>query len=181
MRPSHSMRARPPHRLVCAALLGLTCLLHAGTCHADSVPPPPKEAGADSAAVDPVFEARLKHLESELRCLVCQNQTLADSNAGLAEDLRREVRGLAMAGKSDDDIKQYLQQRYGNFVLYRPPLEPDTWLLWFGPFVLLVGTALWLGLRIRRSPRPALPPVAEAERRRIEELLTETRRGKPLA
>jgi cytochrome c-type biogenesis protein CcmH len=87
------------------------------------------------------FDARLKHLEGELRCLVCQNQTLADSNASLADDLRREVRTLAEGGMSDDDIKSYLVARYGDFVLYRPPVKPVTYLLWMGPFALLLGGA----------------------------------------
>ena len=81
------------------------------------------------------LDARLKRLEAELRCLVCQNQTLADSNAPLAEDLRREVRELANTGKTDAEIKQYLVARYGDFVLYNPPLQRNTWLLWTGPFV----------------------------------------------
>jgi cytochrome c-type biogenesis protein CcmH len=103
------------------------------------------------ALADPAFDSRLRNLEEELRCLVCQNQTLADSNAPLAEDLRREVRELAVAGKSDDEIKQYLVARYGDFVLYRPPVKTTTWLLWFGPFVLLAGGGViwWLILRRR--------------------------------
>lgn len=88
------------------------------------------------------LDARLKKLELELRCLVCQNQTLADSDAPLAADLRREVRELAIAGKSDAAIRTYLTDRYGDFVLYNPPLQRNTWLLWFGPFVLLAGGAL---------------------------------------
>ncbi|MGA2550355.1 MAG: cytochrome c-type biogenesis protein [Burkholderiaceae bacterium] len=139
---------------------------------ADSVPPPPSESATPAATQDPAFERRIQHLETELRCLVCQNQTLADSNAGLAEDLRREVRGLALSGKSDDEIKQYLHDRYGNFVFYRPPVEPHTWLLWFGPFVLLLGTVLGLGWRIRHPRGAARKPLAEAEKRRIEELLS---------
>jgi cytochrome c-type biogenesis protein CcmH len=110
-------------------------------------------AGAQKAA-DLVFDARLKRLESELRCLVCQNQTLADSNAPLAEDLRREVRELASSGKSDDEIKQYLVARYGDFVLYKPPIQGNTWLLWFGPFALLLGGgAIWYAIVRRRSKR----------------------------
>jgi cytochrome c-type biogenesis protein CcmH len=109
-------------------------------------------AGAQTPA-DSAFEARLKHLESELRCLVCQNQTLADSNAPLAEDLRREVRELASSGKSDDAIKQYLVARYGDFVLYKPPLQTNTWLLWLGPFALLLGGgAIWYLVVRRRKP-----------------------------
>ena len=101
------------------------------------------------------LDFRLKRLESELRCLVCQNQTLADSNADLAADLRREVRALAVAGKSDEEIKAYLVARYGDFVLYDPPVKPITWMLWFGPFaLLLVGAVVWwVVLR-----RPGGPP-----------------------
>jgi cytochrome c-type biogenesis protein CcmH len=101
--------------------------------------------------VDPVLRERLKKLEEELRCLVCQNQTLADSNAPLAEDLRREVRGLAAQGKNDDEIKEFLVSRYGDFVLYKPPVKESTWLLWFGPFVLLAGgLGVWLLVLRRR-------------------------------
>jgi cytochrome c-type biogenesis protein CcmH len=114
------------------------------------------------AQADPALDTRLKKLEEELRCLVCQNQSLADSNAPLAEDLRREVRQLAVAGKNDDEIKQYLVARYGDFVLYRPPVKSTTWLLWFGPFVLLAAGAViwWLILRRRgrKDDDGALPP-----------------------
>jgi cytochrome c-type biogenesis protein CcmH len=103
------------------------------------------------AQADPALDVRLKKLEEELRCLVCQNQSLADSTAPLAEDLRREVRQLAVAGKSDDEIRQFLVARYGDFVLYRPPVKSTTWLLWFGPCVLLAagGVIWWLILRRR--------------------------------
>jgi cytochrome c-type biogenesis protein CcmH len=104
------------------------------------------------AQADPALDARLKALEEELRCLVCQNQSLADSSAPLAEDLRREVRELAVGGKSDAEIKQYLVARYGDFVLYRPPVKSTTWLLWFGPFVLLVaGGGIWWLITRRRG------------------------------
>lgn len=103
--------------------------------------------------VDPVLRDRLKKLEEELRCLVCQNQTLADSNAPLAEDLRREVRELAAQGKNDTEIKDFLVQRYGDFVLYKPPVKETTWLLWFGPFVLLGGGFLTWVLVLRRRSR----------------------------
>src|SRR5438477_13040185 len=109
-------------------------------------------AAIPQALTDIEFEGRLKRLESELRCLVCQNQTLADSNAPLAEDLRREVRSLATSGKSDAEIKQYLVARYGDFVLYRPPLKSNTWLLWIGPFALLFGGgAIWYLIVRRRK------------------------------
>ena len=119
-------------------------------------------AGAALAqpAADEAFEQRLKRLETDLRCLVCQNQTLADSNAPLAEDLRREVRELALAGKSDAEIRAFLVARYGDFVLYKPPVRESTWLLWFGPFLLLGGGIVaWLAI-VRRRRRDS---VAEAE------------------
>jgi cytochrome c-type biogenesis protein CcmH len=87
---------------------------------------------------DAQMEARLKTLSQELRCLVCQNTTLADSTAPLAEDLRNEIRTLMQDGKNDEEIKSYLVQRYGDFVLYRPPVQSNTFLLWFGPFALLI-------------------------------------------
>jgi cytochrome c-type biogenesis protein CcmH len=115
------------------------------------------------------LDVRLKHLESELRCLVCQNQTLADSNADLADDLRREVQALALAGKSDDEIRAYLVARYGDFVLYDPPVKPITWMLWFGPFALLAGgVATWwvvLRRRARNAGAAATKGDADAEAR----------------
>jgi len=101
---------------------------------------------------DLALDTRLKSLETQLRCLVCQNETLAESAAPLAEDLRKEVRELAVAGKSDDDIRAYLVARYGDFVLYKPPMKPVTWLLWFGPFLLLSGGLVtWLFVLRRRA------------------------------
>jgi cytochrome c-type biogenesis protein CcmH len=132
-------------------------------------------AGAVAAQVPsgPEFEQRLKKLETELRCLVCQNQTLADSNAGLAEDLRREVREQAEKGKSDEEIKTYLQARYGDFVLYNPPVKEITWLLWFGPFVLLALGALVFALLVRRRSAAAQGShLSEAERKQAEDLLS---------
>jgi cytochrome c-type biogenesis protein CcmH len=87
---------------------------------------------------DPVLEARLKTLSQDLRCLVCQNTTLADSSAPLAEDLRQEIRKLMREGKSDKEVVDYLVARYGDFVLYKPPVNNETALLWFGPFLLLI-------------------------------------------
>jgi len=120
----------------------------------------PLAVGADEArlaAKDPVLEQRMMTLASELRCLVCQNETLADSPAELAGDLRQEIRELIKAGRSDPDIVAYLTRRYGDFILYRPPLKPLTWLLWFGPFALLLaatgGFRLSLGRRNRRLMR----------------------------
>ena len=121
-------------------------------------------AATSWASSDPALDARLKKLEEELRCLVCQNQTLADSNAPLAEDLRREVRELAVSGKSDDDIRAFLVARYGDFVLYEPPVKATTWLLWFGPFLLLAGGALvWLAIVRRRRAVAVAPSPATQE------------------
>ena len=111
---------------------------------------------AVAARGDVALDTRLKTLENELRCLVCQNQTLAESNAPLAEDLRKEVRELAVAGKSDDDIRAYLVARYGDFVLYKPPVKATTYALWFGPFVLLAaGIVAWVIVLRRRARMPA--------------------------
>ena len=94
---------------------------------------------AEVAFADPAMQARYEQLTRELRCLVCQNQTIADSNAGLAVDLRREVRELMEAGKSDDEIYKFLTDRYGDFVLYQPPVKPRTYLLWAAPVLLVLG------------------------------------------
>jgi cytochrome c-type biogenesis protein CcmH len=134
---------------VCIVALCATWLVAA----AAAVPSPASDAGLD---------ARLKKLESELRCLVCQNQTLADSNAELAADLRREMRELALAGKNDDEIRAYLVARYGDFVLYDPPVKPVTWMLWFGPFALLSGGALAWWIVLRRRERRGPPAAAAA-------------------
>ena len=102
---------------------------------------------------DPALEQRVMQLSSELRCLVCQNETLADSHADLAVDLRNQVREQMRAGKSDEQIKEWLTQRYGDFVLYRPPVKPTTWLLWIGPFVLMLGAIAGFILYVRRRAR----------------------------
>jgi cytochrome c-type biogenesis protein CcmH len=110
-----------------------------------------KEAAPEAA--DPALEARMVRIASELRCLVCQNQTIADSNAALAVDLRREARALLKQGKSDDEVVAYMTARYGDFVLYRPPLKATTMLLWFGPAVMLLGGAAVLIVVLRRRGR----------------------------
>src|SRR5215204_7301004 len=121
---------------------------------------------------DPVIEARLAKLSKELRCLQCQNQTLADSPAGLAADLRREIREQMKAGKSDQQIVAFLTQRYGDFILYRPRVTFTTYLLWFGPFVLLLAGlyGLFHYIKVRRDFIPEKPLSAE-ERLRAEEML----------
>ena len=113
--------------------------------------------------MSPELEMRLKKLETELRCLVCQNQTLAESPAGLAGDLRREVRLLADQNKSNAEIKEHLRARYGDFVLYRPPVDGKTYLLWFGPFGLLIGggVLLWIMNRQRVAGVQPVAPVSD--------------------
>lgn len=108
---------------------------------------------AAPASEDPVLEARMVKIAEELRCLVCQNQTIASSNAGLAVDLRNQVREMLRRGDTDRQIIDYMTARYGDFVLYRPPLKGTTALLWFGPGVLLVGGLLILFLVLRRRSR----------------------------
>jgi cytochrome c-type biogenesis protein CcmH len=136
---------------------------------------PPAWAGeARPLADDPAVEERLKHLAVELRCLVCQNQTLADSNAPLAEDLRREVREMIVKNMSDQEIIDFLVSRYGDFVLYRPPLKTTTTLLWVGPFVLLVGGGIALVVALkRRGKKVTEAAISEEEHRRVEQLLSE--------
>jgi len=127
------------------------------------------QSSEEVAKPDPAVEARLRVLGEELRCLVCQNQTLADSSAPLAQDLRNEIRQMIAQGRSDDEIREYLVQRYGDFVLYRPPWKPTTLLLWLGPFLLLVLGA-FVFVRIVRARRRQPQPSAE-ERGRVEALL----------
>jgi cytochrome c-type biogenesis protein CcmH len=119
-------------------------------------------------ADDPVLEARVMHIAEELRCLVCQNETIAASHADLAVDLRKQIRLKLQQGQSREQIVDFMVQRYGDFVLYKPPVKRSTWLLWAGPFVLLAVALLGLGFTIRRRRQtPAAPlPAAEAERAR---------------
>src|SRR5213592_2630024 len=125
-------------------------------------------ASADEAALD----KRVMDLAAELRCLVCQNQTLAESNAGLAVDLRNQIRAQLARGASEREVVDFMVARYGDFVLYRPPLKASTFLLWFGPFVLLIaGTCVLIRL-IRRQGKMDRQ-LSEAERLRAEQLLKE--------
>lgn len=123
-------------------------------------------------ADDPVLEERLMNLSRELRCLVCQNETLADSRADLAVDLRTEIREQMKAGKTDQEIIAFLTARYGDFVLYRPPVKATTYFLWFGPFVLLAG-GLFLLFRYLKQRRQLITeqPLSADQRRDVEALL----------
>ena len=147
-------------RLALAALLAAWSLLAFGQ-------------AAEVAHPDPVVEERLRTLAEELRCLVCQNQTIADSNAPLALDLRNQIRSQIAAGASDAQIREYMVDRYGDFVLYRPPLKATTVLLWTGPFLLLAGGIVVFVRGTRRQRPDAAPGAArsDAETARIAALL----------
>jgi cytochrome c-type biogenesis protein CcmH len=135
---------------------------------------------AQPLAEDPVIEKRLQALSQELRCLVCQNETLADSRAGLAEDLRREIREQMKAGKTDEEIITFLTARYGDFVLYRPRVKPTTYLLWFGPFVLLATGLMILYWQLKqRRTQIKQQPLTDQERQRLDALLDEPGRKEP--
>lgn len=144
-----------------AALAGMTMVLFS------------LAAQADTAGLDATQEARYHQLINELRCLVCQNQTIAESNAPLAVDLRTQVIKQLTEGHSNAEITGYLTDRYGDFVLYRPPFKASTVLLWAGPFLLLLGGLVWAWRVLRAKPAVAPPrTVNEAE---VQKLLDETR------
>jgi len=120
---------------------------------------------------DPAKEARYKHLIAELRCLVCQNQNLADSNAELAQDLRHQTYEMVSQGKSNEEVIAFMVQRYGDFVLYRPPMKGSTLLLWIGPFVILaIGVGVLLRI-VRRRGREQAPTLSPEEHARASRLL----------
>jgi cytochrome c-type biogenesis protein CcmH len=132
---------------------------------------------APAKSGDPAIEARAVALETELRCLVCQNQTLADSNAPLAVDLRNQIREKMQAGASDRDIIDYMVARYGDFVLYRPPLKATTVLLWAGPLLLMLAGLLVLYRRLARRQEETPAALSDEERARARTLLADDNEG----
>ena len=114
-----------------------------------------------TVTADAELEKRVMVISEELRCLVCQNQTIADSHADLAIDLRNQVREMLVQGKSNKEVSEYMVQRYGDFVLYRPPVKSTTWLLWFGPFLLLIGGIGFLAMRLKS--RQSTDQTAQAD------------------
>jgi cytochrome c-type biogenesis protein CcmH len=128
-------------------------------------------------AADPVVEQRMIDISEEMRCLVCQNESLAASRADLAVDLRRELRELIKQGKTDAEIRDYMVARYGDFVLYRPRVSPKTYLLWAGPFVLMIAGVIILLVYMRRRNRAvaAEEQLTEEEARRAQALLEEAK------
>lgn len=147
-------RARWLLRLTWLAFVAASMLLTA-TASAQAIQPLPFK--------DRAQELRFQHLTGELRCLVCQNESLADSNADLAKQMRSIVFAQMQRGQTDAQIKQYLVDRYSDYVLYDPPLKPSTWLLWFGPLLVLVAgaCAVWAAIRRRRGNAPAAPPTTD--------------------
>lgn len=127
-------------------------------------------------ADDPVTEQRLITISEEMRCLVCQNESLAGSRSDLANDLRREIRILINEGKTDEQIRNFMVERYGDFVLYRPPVKPITWLLWIGPFVILLAGIIGLMVYLRRRNQ-SMPSatLSEADNRRVDALLRDAK------
>ncbi|WP_354551459.1 cytochrome c-type biogenesis protein [Rhodanobacter soli] len=126
-------------------MLFVALLTFAGVAHAQAIEPMPFK--------DHAQELRFQHLTHQLRCPMCQNETLADSNAPIARDLRNQIFQMMQQGRSDEEIKQYLVARYSRFVLYDPPLTPGTWLLWFGPLLILLGGAGVVLVAIRKRSR----------------------------
>jgi cytochrome c-type biogenesis protein CcmH len=146
-------------------LLGAATLIVVAAVHAQSAPQ------ARPLAADPALEAEVMRIATDLRCLVCQNETIAASNADLAVDLRQQVREQLRAGRSEAQIKDYMVERYGDFVLYTPPVKPLTWLLWLGPFGLLAGMLAWYVRLLRRRAALAPPPLSADEHARAQALL----------
>lgn len=142
---------------------GLAIGLHSGAATASNQATP--------VADDPVLEEKVQELAYQLRCLVCQNETIAESRAPLAIDLRNQVREQFAAGKSREEVVDFLVTRYGDFILYKPPFKGTTMLLWIGPAMLLIGGVGWLSLRLRRRAQSAGPALSEAERQRARALL----------
>ncbi len=127
---------------------------------------------AEIITVAPEYDKRYQHILKELRCLVCQNQTLADSSSNLANDLRVEVKEMLERGSTDKEILQFMSDRYGDFVLYKPPVKPRTLLLWYGPFLLLIGGVIIALIIVRkRSVAASFKELDESEKQRLKDLL----------
>ncbi|WP_297480871.1 cytochrome c-type biogenesis protein [Ferrovum sp.] len=152
------------HKFLPVLLLGVGLMGPWGGSHAEEARP---------LADDPAVEKRMLVIAEDMRCLVCQNESLAASQADLAKDLRREIRDQIRQGKTDQEVTDYMVARYGDFVRYRPPVKPVTWALWFGPFVLLLGAVGLLGWVLRRRILQRSPeaPLSSAQKQQIEALL----------
>lgn len=128
--------------------------------------------GANVITVAPEYEQRYQHILEQLRCLVCQNQTVADSPSDLAVDFRIGVKEMLEQGKSDQEILDFMSDRYGDFVLYDPPVKPHTWLLWAGPFLILIGGVVAaIGIVRKRATEVQNDPLNEQDKQRLHDLL----------
>lgn len=160
---------RKVQRILCAAAVVLLC---AGTVQ------PTTAATLDGIDLPEQYETRYKALIDQLRCLVCQNETLADSDAELAADLRREIREKMVKGESDKEITEFLVARYGDFVLYNPPVKSTTVMLWYGPFALLALGVLIAVITVRRRGRAAPPTLSAEHHQQVQDLLRKQDEGK---
>ena len=165
------MRSRLPLRNVLPVALLVLCL---------SPGAPARAVEPREKLTNPALETRAEAIGRTLRCLVCQNESIEESGADLAHDLRVLLRQRLVAGDTNAQAIQYIVARYGQFVLLRPPIEPATWVLWYGPGALLLaaglGAALWLRRRPRLDTPTAAPPLTAAERQQLDDLLQETER-----
>lgn len=152
--------------------LAIAVVLAALVAAVGGTPRPAQAIGADEALADPALEARARDLFRKLRCLVCQNQSIDDSDADLARDLRVLVRERLRAGDSDKEVLRFLTQRYGEFVLLKPPLRAGTLALWTAPFVLLLAGGFAIALRARRRAAAEAAPLSDAERAKLDRLLS---------
>ncbi|WP_297505259.1 cytochrome c-type biogenesis protein [Ferrovum sp.] len=152
------------HKFLPVLLLGVGLMGPGGFSRAEEAKP---------LADDPAVEKRMLVIAEDMRCLVCQNESLAASQADLAKDLRREIRDQIRQGKTDQEVTDYMVARYADFVRYRPPVKPVTWALWFGPFILLLGAVGLLGWVLRRRILQRSPeaPLSSAQKQQIEALL----------
>lgn len=149
----------------------LACVILLGALAGPALAVEPREVLAD-----PVLESRAREISKGLRCLVCRNESIDESGAGLAHDVRVLLRERLVAGDSDAQAVQAIVDRYGDYVLLKPPVNASTYVLWFGPPVLLVlaGLATMAALRRRAAADPAVRPLNEAERKRFDELMQES-------
>ncbi len=159
--PMQTLARKRAHAAVCIALLATNFAF------AQVIAP-------NAPIADPALEARVKTLASELRCLVCQNQTVADSDAPVARDMREQVRAQLASGKSEVEVKAYMTERFGDFVLYKPPLKASTLVLWVAPFAALLlglGVLVWRLKSTSRQGGDAQATISEAERERARRML----------
>jgi len=155
---------RPTFAQWLSALL-LACLLSVNAMGARAIEPA-------EVLTDPALEGRAREISKELRCLVCQNQSIDDSDAELAQDLRQLVRERLVAGDTDNQVVEYVVSRYGDFVLLKPPLKPETFALWFGPAILAVIALLAIAIYYRRARTPVEPePLSVAEQDRLKKVM----------